>query len=156
MTEEVYEEEGRYLLFKLGNELYGSPLLGIREVVEPQETKPIPNTSKYFVGVINIRGKIVGVVDLRTKLTIDEIETKEMALLVFDTEAGPMAGLVDKVEAVVRISSSEIEKKPSVKTTVPIDFMIGIAKEAERLITLIDLNRMLGADELVQIKNMMN
>ena len=156
MNEEIYEEEDRYLLFKLGSELYGSPLLGIREVVEPQETKSIPNTSKFFVGVINIRGKIVGVVDLRVRLNLEEKSSREMALLVFDTEAGPMAGLVDKVEAVVRIANSEIEKKPSVKSTVPLNFMIGIAKEHERLVTLLDLNRMLGNDDLVQLKNMIN
>ena len=142
------QEECRYLLFKLGKELYGTPLLGVREVVEPQEPKPVPNTVGYFLGVINIRGQIVGVIDLRNRFGHKVEKGPENALMVFNTDAGPMAAWVDQVEAVVRLSDDRIDKKPNVKTSVPPEFMLGIAHEGERLVTLVDLNKALGKLEL--------
>jgi len=150
MTEihETTGDEIRYLLFRLGGELYGTPLLGIREVVEPQEPKPVPNTVPYFSGVINIRGQVVGVLDLRQRFQHDAEKHTGMALMVFDTEAGPLGALVDRVEAVVPIPDSSIEKKPNVRTTVPLEFLLGIGNENGRLVTLVDLNRILGREEL--------
>ena len=145
-------EEGRYLLFRLGTELYGTPLLGVREVVEAQPTKPVPNTISCFTGVINIRGEIVGVIDLRMRFGHPANTGAESALMVFSTEAGPMAALVDKVEAVVKIPDDKIDKQPNVHTTVPLEFLLGIAKDSERLVTLIDLNRTLGKEELKAIR----
>ncbi len=144
VTDAENQEESRYLLFKLGQEVYGTPLLGVREVVEPLDSKPVPNTVNYFLGVINIRGQIVGVLDLRARFGHKCERTPENALMVFDTDNGPMAALVDRVEAVVRINDSKIEKEPNIKTSAPTEFLLGIAHHDDRLITLIDLNKALG------------
>lgn len=145
---ETSEDEIRYLLFRLGGELYGTPLLGIREVVEPQDPKPVPNTVPYFSGVINIRGQVVGVLDLRQRFQHACDKHSGMALMVFDTEAGPLGALVDRIEAVVPIPDTNIEKKPNVRTTVPLEFLIGIGNQEGKLVTLVDLNRILGREEL--------
>ena len=140
--------ENKYLLFRLGDELYGTPLLGVREVVEPQAPKPIPNTAKHFSGVINIRGEIVGVTDLRTRFAHKAEAGAHMALMVFSTDGGPMAGLVDRVESVISLTEKEIEHNPNVGIEVHREALIGIGKHNKRLITLIDLHKVLQAHSL--------
>lgn len=144
--------EARYLLFKVGDEVYGTPLLGVREVVEPQPTKKMPNTVKYFKGLINIRGEIVGVIDLRSRFSQpDDVEGK--ALIVFDTDAGAVGALVDQVDSVLAIPENVIESNPNVGSVVPIDYVVGIAKLNEMLVSLIDLNKTLGNEELSQLRS---
>jgi purine-binding chemotaxis protein CheW len=149
--DQVREEDNidnKYLLFRLGDELYGTPLLGVREVVEPQASKPIPNTPKHFSGVINIRGEIVGVIDLRMRFNHKAEVNPHQALMVFSTDGGPMAGLVDKVESVISLTDKEIEHNPNVGIDVSRDALIGIGKHSKRLITLIDLHKVLQAHSL--------
>lgn len=143
-----HNDEARYLLFRIAGELYGTPLLGVREVVEPQEPKPIPNTVSFFSGVINLRGQVVGVMDLRKRFGHEATHQAGMALMVFDTESGPIAALVDAIESVTQIPRSNIEAKPAVRTNVPVDYLIGIGKHGGRLVSLIDLNHILGIEEL--------
>ncbi len=140
--------DNKYLLFRLGDELYGTPLLGVREVVEPQAPKPIPNTAKHFSGVINIRGEIVGVIDLRTRFNHKPENGAHQALMVFSTDGGPMAGLVDRVESVISLTDKEIEHNPNVGIDVNREALIGIGKHNKRLITLIDLHKVLQAHSL--------
>lgn len=150
------ELESRYLLFQIGSELYGTPLLGVREVLEPQEAKPVPNTVPYFAGVINIRGEIIGVIDLRLRLGYAAESRTQMALMIFQTEAGAMAGLVDKVEAVGQIPSSKIEKNPNIKTKAPLKHFIGIGQWNNRLVTLISLNGILVSEEIAAINSVIH
>lgn len=131
--------DNRYLVFRLGKELYATPLLRVREVVEPFEPKPIPNTPKYFSGVVDIRGEVVGVVDLRLRFGhgVEKIGTQ--ALMVFATESGPMAALVDQVVSVITLTENEIEARGNLGAAQSIDSIIGIGKKDKKLITLIDL-----------------
>ena len=148
---ELHDDDARYLLFKVGGELYGTPLLGIREVVEPQDAKPLPNTAPFFSGVINIRGQVVGVVDLRKRCEVKK--HNRMALMVFDTESGPLAALVDEIEGVVQIPPAQIESKPAVRCHVSVNYLLGIGNQEGRLISLIDLNRVLGSEELKAVSS---
>ncbi|MHA0111797.1 chemotaxis protein CheW, partial [Klebsiella pneumoniae] len=77
--------EHRYLLFRLGAELYGTPLLEVREIIEWQACKSIPHVSNYFLGVINLRGQITGVIDLRRRFGIHEENNDTQVLMVFAT-----------------------------------------------------------------------
>ena len=147
-TSGMHEDDARYLLFKVGGELYGPPLLGVREVVEPQDAKPLPNTAPFFSGVINLRGQVVGVVDLRKRFDCEAKKHPGMALMVFDTDSGPLAALVDEIECVVKIPPSQIESKPAVRSHVGLDYLLGVGNHEGRLVSLIDLNRVLGSEEL--------
>jgi purine-binding chemotaxis protein CheW len=117
-------------------------------VVEPQEPKPIPNTVPFFSGVINLRGQVIGVVDLRKRFGCEPLNRPRMALIVFPTESGPLGALVDEIESVAKIPSSNIESNAAVRTHVPADYFIGVGKQDDRLVSLIDLNRILGSEEL--------
>jgi purine-binding chemotaxis protein CheW len=145
---QLHDDDARFLLFRIGGQLYGTPLLGLREVVEPQEPKPIPNTVSFFSGVINIRGQVVGVVDLRKRFGCEASKLPRMALMVFSTESGPLGALVDEIECVVKIPATKIESKAVIRTQVPADYFIGIGNQDGRLISLIDLNKILGTEEL--------
>ncbi len=144
-------DSNRYLVFKVGGELYATPLLDVREVVEYQVPKVMPNTVSFFKGVINIRGSIVGVVDLRNKLQCSEEITKATAMLVIDSEQGTLAVVVDQMESVASILDTDLEKNPPVMSRVEQQFVMGVAKVHENLITIIRLNSLISHDELVQL-----
>lgn len=139
---------GRYLVFRVGSELYGTPLLEVREVVEYQEPKFMPNMASFFSGVINIRGTIVGVVDLRARFGAPNERSRQTGMLVCETEQGPIAAIVDQVESVQSISEQEIERKPPIVSKFRPEYLVGVAKLRERLVTLIHLKDTLSGEKL--------
>lgn len=145
------KEECRYLLFRLNNELYGTPLLGVREVVQPQKPQYVPNTVPHFKGLINVRGQVVGLVDLRSRFGYPMVETPKQALLVFETDSGPIAVTVDQVEAVTRVEDQEIHKKPNIQSQVPMEFLIGVTHYQNRMVTLIDLRKTFSQEEYTKV-----
>jgi purine-binding chemotaxis protein CheW len=116
--------------------------------VEPQEPKPIPNTVPFFSGVINLRGQVVGVVDLRKRFGCEATQHPRMALMVFATDSGPLGALVDEIECVTKILETNIASDAVIRTHVPSDYLIGIGNQEGRLVSLIDLNKILGTEEL--------
>ena len=146
-------DDSKYLLFRLGGELYGTPLLGVREVIQPLMPKAVPNTVPHFLGLINIRGQIAGVVELRRRFDYVATHTDAACFLVFDTETGPIAALVDKVEAVVSFPKDQLLAKPNVRSQIPAEFLIGAATHADHLVTLIDLQKSLTMEDYIQIAN---
>lgn len=137
-------EDDRFLLFKLMDELFATPLLGVREVVEPQDPKPIPNTPAFFLGMINIRGRIVGVVDLRTRFGYKVSDSSNKSLMVFETESGPISAVVDSVEDVIQLDASTFDRDPHLKTAVPTKYIEGIAHFKDHLVTVVSLNQILS------------
>lgn len=141
------ENDLKYLVFRIGDGLYSSPLLSIREVLEYQKPKPMPNMISYFAGVINVRGAIVGVVDLRTKFGTKATVDTKTAMLLCDTDRGSIAAIVDHVESVQEFNDDMLEKRPAVKSKVSHDYLIGVAKRKNDLVTVIDLHKSLTNDE---------
>lgn len=144
------DECSRYFIFQLGQELYGTPLLGVREVIEAQEIKPLPNTVPHFLGVINLRGQIVGVIDLRLKFGHSTQGTQGNALVVFDTRSGSVAALIDAVDSVAAIPQNLIDTQRNVRIELAPEYLIGIGCNEGRLITLLDLNRFVGAEDITR------
>lgn len=142
------EDDLRFLVFKIGDEYYGSPLLSIREVLEYQKPKPMPNMVRHFSGVVNIRGAIVGVIDLKTKFNYPTNSQSRQAMLLCDTEKGPLAAVVDVVESVILLQEKDFEKQPPVKSTTNQKYILGVAKNQKHLVTIIDLHKLLLEEEL--------
>jgi purine-binding chemotaxis protein CheW len=140
----------RYLLFYIGNELYGTPLLDVREVVEYQAPKVMPNMVAHFSGVINIRGAIVGVIDLRKMFGVQGEINKQTSLLVSDTEQGSIAAIVDRIDSVASISNEDLERNPPVVSQVKNEFLIGVAKNKDRLVTVVELKKFLTDEKFVR------
>ncbi len=148
-----YEEldSHKFLLFKLNDEFYATPLLAVKQVVENQHVKTVPNTAPYFLGLINYRGQIMGLVDLKKRFQMPERPEIKKTFLIFESESGPIAAQVDHVEAVISIDDNKIEKKPNIKSDVPSHYMIGVAQFNDSMITVIDLNKSFSSEDYVQI-----
>lgn len=140
--------EMKYLVFSIGGDFYCSPLLSIREVLEFQQPKIMPNMVNYFSGVINVRGAIVGVLDMRTKFGLTSKNSSKTPLLLCDTDKGAIAAIVDSVDRVQEFTEEEIERKPPVQSRVKQDYLLGVAKSKEQLITIVDLHKLLTEVEL--------
>ncbi len=139
----------KYLIYKIGEEVYGSPLLSIREVLEYQAPKFMPNMVDYFTGVINVRGGIVGVIDLRLKFKlIEKNKNSQTALLLCDTDRGLIAAVVDAVESVQLIEEKDLEKEPPIQSKIDKSFLIGVARNKDRLITIVDIHKSISFEEL--------
>jgi purine-binding chemotaxis protein CheW len=146
------QDLNRYLLFTLGGEIYGTPLMAVREVCEFQRVKPIPHTVNSFLGVINIRGEIVGVVDLRVRLNYPPKESKIIAMMVFSTEEGALGAVADTLEGVAKINTQDIDPKPRIDSRVPTKYILGVGKHKNNLVTLIDLREVLEREEVVSLR----
>jgi purine-binding chemotaxis protein CheW len=134
-----FDDHGKfkYMIFHLGAETYGTPLLGVRKVIENRQAKPVPGTSAAFEGMINLNGDIIGVIDLRKLLGITG-GPKALSILVFETDKGFHGGIVDKCLSVTEIKDADIDRKPFTGAG---EHVLGIGKVNGELVTLIDLSK---------------
>jgi purine-binding chemotaxis protein CheW len=153
MADETLEQAERdhYLLFCLGDELYGAELLSVREVLEPQKPKAIPQTVRSFLGVVNIRGEIVGVLDLRIRLGYPSEGSNRTAMMVIAGTGAPIAALVDRMDGVAKIPDERIDRNARVENRMPIKYIVGIAQHKGQLVTIVDLNAVLEHEEFSAI-----
>ncbi len=142
------ENELKYLLFYIGQELHGSPILSIREVLEYQKPKFMPNMVSSFSGVINVRGAIVGVIDLRTRFGLNASIAARTAMILCDTEKGPVVAVVDGLDSVHEFKTEDIDFKPPVMSRIEQKYLIGVAKREQALISILDLHKLLSEEEL--------
>jgi len=143
----------KYLIYQLGADYFATPLIEVREVIEFRPAKPIPHTSPFFKGVINIRGEIVGVLDLRERLNIQGA-AQPIAELIFETENGPLAAVVDRVHSVTVIQDSDLERRPALHSlNSDRAYFLGVAKVEDRLLTVVSLRKILTPEQLVDLSN---
>ena len=146
-------DENKYIIFRLGNEIYGTRLLDIREVVEELPIKTIPNTCSSFMGVCNLRGQIIGVIDLRVKFGVTPPIQDRPILLVYETESGTIAAKIDEIISVSVILPLEIERKAKIVTNVPSTYIEGIGKLDKHLITIMKLREILSTEEFTEVND---
>lgn len=152
LTELDEVDLSRYIIFKLNEGLFGAKLLDVREVVEMPTIKPIPNTKKDFVGICNLRGQIIGVIDLKQKFGLQRSESDRPVLLVFESESGAIAAVIDQIAKVTTIEEKDIERGVELSATVILEkYIFGIAKSGDSLITLLDLKSLLTTDEVAEL-----
>ncbi len=141
--------------FRVGRETFGVPIGLVHEIVRVPEITAVPDSPGYVEGVINLRGKIVSVVDLRKRFGEKEIAPhKKNRILVTEVE-GKMVGLiVDAASEVLKIPDSEIELPPSVFEEGELNYVTGVGKLQGRLVILIDLSKILQKGELRRLGEM--
>lgn len=145
MTHPIAFEQGQkqmFLLFRVQGELYGTPVSGVREVVSYQEPRAVPNTKKFYLGIINLRGDIAGVVDLRLWFQDSKPVTGKWvarALIVFDSSAGLMAVAADAIESICQLDNKDIEYAKSIPSSFSSGGMIGLGRFKQGLATLLDI-----------------
>lgn len=144
----------QYLTFVLGAEQYGVEILKVQEIRGYSAVTPIPNTPAHIKGVINLRGTVVPVVDLRTKFSMGSTEYNKFTVIIVVTVGRKVIGLVvDAVSDVLDIPAAEMRIAPDLGTGVDTRFISGMATIGERMTVLLDINRLLSEDEVVAMES---
>ena len=143
----VVAKEGKYLTFALGHEEYGLEILQVREIIGLMEITAVPQVPSYVKGVINLRGKVIPVIDLRLKFGMKELEhTRETCIIVLNVNNTLMGILVDRVREVLDIAKDNIEPTPAFGAKVSTDFITGVGKVGDKVKILLNIEKILTED----------
>lgn len=135
--------------FRIGRETFGLPISLVHEIVRTPEITNVPHAPEYVEGVMNLRGRIVPVIDLRRRFGGAAIaNSRKNRVLVVDVESKAVGLIVDSASEVLKISDAQIEPPPNVLTDAATSYVTGVAKHQGRLIILVDLRRILQSGEL--------
>ncbi|MCG6328382.1 chemotaxis protein CheW [Vibrio alginolyticus] len=138
----------QWVTFQLEEETYGINVMQVREVLRYTEIAPVPGAPDYVLGIINLRGNVVTVIDTRSRFGLMEGEvTDNTRIIVIESERQVIGILVDSVAEVVYLRSSEIDTTPSVGTDESAKFIQGVSNRDGKLLILVDLNKLLTDDE---------
>ena len=138
----------QYVTFNLEDETYGINVMQVQEVLRSTEVAPVPGARPYVLGIINLRGNVVSVIDARTRFGLPAIESTDLTrIIVIETRAQIIGILVDSVAEVVDIMASEIEAPPSVGNEDSSKYIDGVVSRGEKLLILVDLNKLLNETE---------
>ncbi len=153
------DKDGKYLTFSLGNEEYGIGILKIREIIGMMQVTAVPHTPEYIKGVINLRGKVIPVMDLRLKFDMEVAEyTDRTCVIVVDIEGREgnvlMGVVVDAVSEVLAFKADEIEETPAFGESVDTEFILGMAKKEGEVKILLDIDKVLNQEEMAAIENL--
>ncbi len=147
------EKEGKYLTFALASEEYGLEILKVREIIGYIDVTAVPQTPHFIKGVINLRGQVIPVVDLRAKFGMETTEvTEQTCIIVVEITQGTRTCstgiVVDRVQEVLDIAGSAIEEAPQFDASVNTDFILGMGKVGDSVKILLDIDRVLAGDGL--------
>jgi len=153
-------KEGKYLTFTLAGEEYGIGILKVREIVGMMNITRIPQTPPYVKGVVNLRGKVIPVVDLRLKFGIEAMDYTDRTCIIVVEIVGtakdiPMGVVVDAVSEVINIRQSDIEETPNFGTRIDTNYILGMAKTNGGVKILLDIDRVLSAGEVTALEQVM-
>jgi purine-binding chemotaxis protein CheW len=147
------DREGKYLTFTLAGEEYGIGILKIKEIIGMLPITAVPQTPRFVKGVINLRGKVIPVVDLRLRFAMDAIDYNDRTCIIVVEIGGRGTDIVigivvDSVSEVLNIRGEDIEDTPTFGTSLNTDFILGMAKMEGKVKILLDIDQVLGAEDL--------
>ena len=150
---EIIDREGKYLTFSMAEEEYGIGILKIREIIGMMPITSVPRTPAFVKGVINLRGKVIPVMDLRLRFNMDSMDYNERTCIIVveilgESETVQVGIVVDSVSEVLNIKQDEIEDTPTFGASLNTDFILGMAKMEGRVKILLDIDQVLSSDEL--------
>jgi purine-binding chemotaxis protein CheW len=142
---------GKYLTVVLGNETYGIPVLKVREIIRMQKITPVPHMPAFVRGVINLRGRMVPIVDLRLKFGLKADFADRTCIIVVQVrvaggQAVAMGLIVDSVEEVTNLTAADIDPPPNFGAGTALDYLFGIAKTKGQVKMLLDIDRVIAPE----------
>ena len=151
------DKEGKYLTFSLADEEYGIGILKIKEIIGMMPITSVPRTPEFVKGVINLRGKVISVIDLRLRFGMEEIGYSERTCIIVvevqgDTGQIVIGIVVDSVSEVLNIKGEDIEDTPTFGAKLNTDYILGMAKMDGGVKILLDIDKVLKTDELNLLK----
>jgi purine-binding chemotaxis protein CheW len=151
-THQAASRAGKYLTFQLGAEEYGVEILKVQEIIGMLPITRVPRTPHFVRGVINLRGKVIPIVDLRAKFGMDAAEGSATVIIVVQVQGVQLGALVDRVSEVAAIGAAEIAEPPSFGADVETEYLLGIAKGAGKVTLLLDIDRVLSTSEVLDLR----
>ena len=134
-------EENQYVIFKLDNEEYGIDIMNVQEIIRPPKVTSLPCAPPHVLGIINLRGVIIPIIDLKQRLGLESSEdTDETRVIVVKVENHPYGIIVNSVQEVLRLNSEQIERGDNVYHKIDQSFISGIARLEDRLVILLKLS----------------
>ena len=151
------DREGKYLTFSLAEEEYGIGILKIKEIIGMMPITTVPQTPEFVKGVINLRGKVIPVTDLRMRFSMEEIDYTERTCIIVveigkQTETVQIGIVVDAVSEVLNIKSADIEDSPTFGSKLDTDYILGMAKMEGGVKILLDIDTVLNSQEVTLLK----
>jgi purine-binding chemotaxis protein CheW len=149
MSEISHLPVSRYLTFSLGSEEYAIPLLNVREVIGMPKLREIPQTPSHFLGLMDLRGEVISVIDLRVKFNIKNPKTQnaEATVIIFDYNAMHVGVAVDSVNSVLVPRVNDISDKPGIESQKNTEYITGVYRRDGDLILLLDLAKTLSQED---------
>ena len=148
-------KEGKYLTFELGGEEYGLEILKVKEIIGIMNITSVPQTPDYVKGVINLRGKVIPVIDLRLKFGMETAEyTERTCIIVVDIKDMVMGIVVDSVSEVLNIREEEIEETPTFGVKLYTEYILGMAKVKGTVKILLDIDKVLTSNDISMLDAM--
>ncbi len=149
----INNKEGKYLTFNLAEQEYGLSILKVKEIIGLMPITVIPQTPPYIKGVVNLRGKVIPIIDLRLKFSIVAAEyTERTCIIVVEVAAAGrmilMGILVDSVSEVLNIKAADIEETPLFGASLNTEYILGMAKAAGAIKILLDIDKILSSEEI--------
>ena len=153
-TADANDEVLQWVTFKLDKETYGINVMQVQEVLRHTEIAPVPGAPSYVLGIINLRGNVVTVIDTRIRFGLEPAEvTDSSRIVIIESEKQVIGILVDSVAEVVYLKSSEIDVAPNVGTDESAKFIQGVSHRDDELLILVDLNKLLSDEEWEELKH---
>jgi len=147
-TADPKDEVLQWVTYRLDNETYGINVMQVQEVLRYTEIAPVPGAPNYVLGIINLRGNVVTVIDTRSRFGLPSAEiTDNSRIVIIESDENVVGILVDSVAEVVYLRSSEIDSTPNVGTEESTKFIQGVSNRDDELLILVDLNKLLTDDE---------
>lgn len=145
---------GEYLTFVLGTEEYGLEILKVQEIRGYDAVTQIANTPDFIKGVVNLRGKIVPIVDLRIKFNLGKVEYDEFTVVIILNLSGRIVGIVvDGVSDVMALKEEHLRDVPSLVTSIDTKYIVGLATVEQQMLILVDIERLMSSDEMQLMEN---
>ncbi|MBI3791248.1 MAG: purine-binding chemotaxis protein CheW [Gemmatimonadetes bacterium] len=144
---------GKFLTFFLAGEEYGLEILKVQEIIGILPITRVPRAPRHIRGVVNLRGKVIPIVDLRVVFGMTEDAAEETCIIVVQVRGVQLGIVVDRVSEVSMVTAAEIDEPPSFGAGVRTDFILGIGKSQSRVRMLLDIERALSANELAELQS---
>jgi len=149
-------EKQEFLAFTLGSEEYCIDILKVQEIRGYEPVTPLPNTPAFMKGVVNLRGLIVPIIDLRIKLDLYKVEYDQFTVVIILGIRGRIIGVVvDSVSDVVALEADEIKPAPQIGAAIQTDYINGLASVDERMLIIIDIEKLATIEELIQVEKVL-
>ncbi|SHH40177.1 purine-binding chemotaxis protein CheW [Caloranaerobacter azorensis DSM 13643] len=147
--------EKQYVIFKIGNEEYGIDIMNVKEIGPYQKSVKVPNAPSFVEGIINYRGNVIPIISLHKRFNIEQKDIdNNTRIIVINLKDKQIGFIVDEASQTIRLNDKDIDPAPDIVVGIDSKYIIGVGKLDERLIILVDLEKILTEDEKKKIESM--